>query len=150
MEALKDNFVKGALLKGVTKDKAEALFNLMAAFGEYGFNKSHSAAYAYLAYITAYLKVHYPLEFFAANLSNEMGDTNKILKILNECRSLGIEINGPDINESDRVFCQAVKFEKISVFNSFSFLLSLFISCDRSISLSSDIFLSSSILVSNS
>lgn len=104
MEALKDNFVKGALLKGVTKDKAEALFNLMAAFGEYGFNKSHSAAYAYLAYITAYLKVHYPLEFFAANLSNEMGDTNKILKILNECRSLGIEINGPDINESDRVF----------------------------------------------
>lgn len=104
MAALKDDFIKGALNNDIPKDKAENLFNLMASFGEYGFNKSHSAAYAYLAYITAYLKVHYPLEFFAANLSNEMGDTNKILKFINECRSFGIPIKGPDINESERIF----------------------------------------------
>lgn len=101
---LKSDFIKGALSKGITEEKAESLFNLMAAFGKYGFNKSHSAAYAYLSYITAYLKTHYPLEFFAANLSNEMGDTNKILKFLNECKSFGIEIKGPDINESERFF----------------------------------------------
>lgn len=104
MESLKEEFVQGAQKNGVSKDKAEALFNIMAAFGEYGFNKSHSAAYAYLSYITAYLKVHYPQEFFAANLSNEMGDTNKIVKFINECKLWGIEIKGPDINESDRAF----------------------------------------------
>lgn len=104
MAALKDDFINGAVSRNVPKEEAENLFNLMAAFGEYGFNKSHSAAYAKLAYITAYLKVHYPLEFFAANLSNEMGDTNKLLKFINECKSFGIEIKGPDINESERVF----------------------------------------------
>lgn len=102
--SLKEEFVQGAQRNGIPQDKAEALFNIMAAFAEYGFNKSHSAAYAYLAYITAYLKLHYPKEFFAANLSNEMGDTNKIVKFINECKAWGIEIKGPDINESDRVF----------------------------------------------
>ncbi|MCX7988652.1 MAG: DNA polymerase III subunit alpha [Thermodesulfovibrio sp.] len=113
MTNLKSDFIKGALSKGVPEEKAESLFNLMAAFGKYGFNKSHSAAYAYISYITAYLKVHYPLEFFAANLSNEMGDTNKILKFLNECKAFGIEIKGPDINESERFFTisgQAIRF----------------------------------------
>ncbi len=104
MIELKSDFIKGASSKGIPEEKAESLFNLMAAFGKYGFNKSHSAAYAYLSYITAYLRVHYPLEFFAANLSNEMGDTNKILKFLNECKAIGIEIKGPDINESERFF----------------------------------------------
>jgi len=104
MASLKEEFVQGAQKNGVPREKAEALFNIMAAFGEYGFNKSHSAAYAYLAYITAYLKAHYPKEFFAANLSNEMGDTNKIVKFINECKAWGIEIKGPDINESDRAF----------------------------------------------
>ncbi len=104
MASLKEEFVKGAVQRGVPKEKAENLFNLMAAFGEYGFNKSHSAAYAYLSYITAYLKAHYPVEFFAANLSNEMGDTNKIVKFINECKFWGIEIKGPDINESERAF----------------------------------------------
>lgn len=104
MTNLKSDFINGAVSRGIPMEKAETLFNLMAAFGKYGFNKSHSAAYAYISYITAYLKAHYPLEFFAANLSNEMGDTNKILKFLNECRKFGIEIKGPDINESERVF----------------------------------------------
>lgn len=104
MASLKEEFVKGAVKNGIPEEKADSLFNLMAAFGEYGFNKSHSAAYAYLTYITAYLKTHFPLEFFAANLSNEMGDTNKIVKFINECKSWGIEIKGPDINESQRFF----------------------------------------------
>jgi len=104
MTGLKEEFIQGAVKNDVPYEVAESLFNIMAAFGEYGFNKSHSAAYAYLAYITAYLKTHYPLEFFAANLSNEMGDTNKIVKFINECKAWGIEIKGPDINESDRAF----------------------------------------------
>lgn len=104
MVSLKDEFIRGATQRGVNESTAEALFNIMAAFGEYGFNKSHSAAYAYLAYITAYLKAHYPLEFFAANLSAEMTDENKIVKFINECKFWSIEIKGPDINESDRVF----------------------------------------------
>ncbi|MCX7724203.1 MAG: DNA polymerase III subunit alpha [Thermodesulfovibrio sp.] len=104
MVSLKEEFIQGAQKNGIPYDKAESLFNIMVAFGEYGFNKSHSTAYAYLAYITAYLKAHYPQEFFAANLSNEMGDTNKIVKFINECKAWGIEIKGPDINESDRAF----------------------------------------------
>ncbi|MCS7214881.1 MAG: DUF655 domain-containing protein, partial [Thermodesulfovibrio sp.] len=104
MVSLKEEFIQGAQKNGISYDKAESLFNIMVAFGEYGFNKSHSTAYAYLAYITAYLKAHYPQEFFAANLSNEMGDTNKIVKFINECKAWGIEIKGPDINESDRAF----------------------------------------------
>ncbi|MEN2985896.1 MAG: DNA polymerase III subunit alpha [Thermodesulfovibrionaceae bacterium] len=104
MVSLKDDFIKGATQKGISPSDAEALFNIMAAFGEYGFNKSHSAAYAYLAYVTAYLKAHYPLEFFAANLSNEMGDENKTVKFINECKSWSIEVKGPDINESERLF----------------------------------------------
>lgn len=110
MASLKEEFIQGAQKNGIPYEKAESLFNIMAAFGEYGFNKSHSAAYAYLAYITAYLKAHYPQEFFAANLSNEMGDTNKIVKFINECKAWGIEIKGPDINESDRAFTVKEKF----------------------------------------
>ncbi len=104
MASLKEEFIHGATKNGVSFEKAESLFNLMAAFGEYGFNKSHSAAYAYLSYVTAYLKTHYPVEFFAANLSNEMGDTNKLVKFINECKAWDIEIKGPDINESERAF----------------------------------------------
>jgi len=104
MASLKEDFVNGAIKRGISENKAEALFNKMAAFGEYGFNKSHSAAYAYLAYQTAYLKTHFPVEFFAANLSQEINDTVKIVKFINECRLYGIEIKGPDINESDRAF----------------------------------------------
>jgi DNA polymerase-3 subunit alpha len=76
----------------------------MAKFAEYGFNKSHSAAYALIAYQTAYLKAHYPIEFMAALLTSEVQNADKILKYIAECREMGIEILPPDINESDRNF----------------------------------------------
>ncbi|MDI6802159.1 MAG: DNA polymerase III subunit alpha [Thermodesulfovibrionales bacterium] len=104
MEEQKEIFIKGAMANGFPEEKAERLFEKMEPFAKYGFNKSHSAAYAYLAYQTAYLKAHYPVEFMAANLSADMGDTDKIAKLINECRNISIEILPPDINESDREF----------------------------------------------
>ncbi len=104
MEKQKEVFLSGAIANGVPEKKAARLFELMAFFAEYGFNKSHSAAYAYLAYQTAYLKAHYPVEFMTANLSADMGDTDKIVKLINECRNMSIEILPPDINESEREF----------------------------------------------
>lgn len=104
MEKQKEVFLSGAIANGIPEKKAARLFELMAFFAEYGFNKSHSAAYAYLAYQTAYLKAHYPVEFMTANLSADMGDTDKIVKLINECRNMSIEILPPDINESEREF----------------------------------------------
>jgi DNA polymerase-3 subunit alpha len=104
MEKQKEVFIQGALANGISDKKAERLFELMAFFAEYGFNKSHSAAYAYLAYQTAYLKAHYPVEFITANLSADMGDTDKVVKLINECKNMGIKILPPDINESEREF----------------------------------------------
>ena len=72
----------------------------METFARYGFNKSHSAAYALVSYQTAYLKTHYPVEFMAALMTSEMGDTDKVIKNLAECREKGIEVLAPDINES--------------------------------------------------
>lgn len=104
MEKLKDVFISGAIANNIPEKKASRLFDLMALFAEYGFNKSHSAAYAYLSYQTAYLKAHYPVEFMTANLTADMGDTDKIVKLINECKSMSIEILPPDINESEREF----------------------------------------------
>lgn len=104
MEKQKEVFIGGAIANGIPEKKAARLFELMAFFAEYGFNKSHSAAYAYLAYQTAYLKTHYPVEFMTANLSADMGDTDKIVKLINECRSMSIEMLPPDINVSEREF----------------------------------------------
>lgn len=104
MAKQKEVFLSGAAANHIPEKKAERLFELMAFFAEYGFNKSHSAAYAYLSYQTAYLKAHYPVEFMTANLSADMGDTDKIVKLINECRSMAIEILPPDINESEREF----------------------------------------------
>jgi DNA polymerase-3 subunit alpha len=104
MEKQKEVFIGGAIANGIPEKKAARLFELMAFFAEYGFNKSHSAAYAYLAYQTAYLKAHYPVEFMTANLSADMGDTDKIVKLINECRNMSIDILPPDINESEREF----------------------------------------------
>ena len=104
MEKQKEVFISGAVANGVPERKAARLFELMAFFAEYGFNKSHSAAYAYLAYQTAYLKAHYPVEFMTANLSVDMGDTDKVVKLINECRSMAIEILPPDINMGEREF----------------------------------------------
>lgn len=107
MEAQKEKFLERAAARKVNARKAEKVFNLMREFAGYGFNKSHSAAYALLAYQTAYLKTHYPVYFMSAVLTNEMGNTDKIVKYINECRDLGIEILPPDINQSDLNFTPA-------------------------------------------
>lgn len=104
MEKLKESFIQGAKAKGISEKKATRLFDLMAFFAEYGFNKSHSAAYAHIAYQTAYLKAHYPVEFMAATLSADMDNTDKIVKSINECREMGISILPPDINQSGQEF----------------------------------------------
>jgi DNA polymerase-3 subunit alpha len=104
MEMQKEKFLEGAKRNRINPTKAEKIFDLMAKFAEYGFNKSHSAAYALIAYQTAYLKAHYPLEFMAALLTSEVQNADKILKYIAECREMGIEILPPDINESDRNF----------------------------------------------
>ncbi|MCM2265335.1 MAG: DNA polymerase III subunit alpha [Desulfuromonadales bacterium] len=100
----KEPFLAGAKAKGFEQKKAEAIFDLMAKFAEYGFNKSHSAAYALIAYQTAYLKAHYPVEFMAALLTEDMENTDKVIKNINEIRNMGIAILPPDINESRRDF----------------------------------------------
>ena len=104
MEKQKESFIKGAMGNGITEKKAAQLFETMAPFAMYGFNKSHSAAYAYIAYQTAYLKAHYPVEFMAATLSTDTDNTDKIVKSIAECRKMSIEILPPDINESNREF----------------------------------------------
>ena len=97
-------FLAGAKENGIDLKKAEAIFDLMAKFAEYGFNKSHSAAYALVAYQTAYLKAHYPVEFMAALLTEDMGNTDKVVKNIADCRDMGIEVQPPDINISERSF----------------------------------------------
>lgn len=100
MKRLKEKFVEGCVKNKIPQAKAEKIFDLCDKFAEYGFNKSHSAAYAVIAYQTAYLKANYPLEFMAALLTNNMGDEAKISSYVAECRKLGIEVLPPDINES--------------------------------------------------
>ncbi|MHB8067375.1 MAG: DNA polymerase III subunit alpha [Desulfobaccales bacterium] len=102
--AQRERFATGAKTKGIPKDKATALFNLIEKFAGYGFNKSHSAAYALIAYQTAYLKAHYRLEFLAALLNCEINQTTTMAKHIMEAREQGIELLPPDINRSDRDF----------------------------------------------
>lgn len=104
MARQKDQFLAGAQAQQIDPKKAEAIFDLMAKFAEYGFNKSHSAAYALIAYQTAYLKAHYPVEFMAALLSCDMDSTDKVLKNISDCREQGIEVLPPDINTSGQSF----------------------------------------------
>jgi DNA polymerase III subunit alpha len=104
MAKQRERFVRGALERGHPQKKVEKIFDLMEQFAGYGFNKSHSAAYAYLAYITAYLKAHYPLEFLSALLTSETGNTAKVVKYINECRDMGIRVLSPDVNKSDKDF----------------------------------------------
>jgi len=100
MERQKEKFLEGARKNRISPKKAEKIFEQMETFGRYGFNKSHSAAYALLAYETAYLKTHYPIEFMAALLTSEAQNAEKIVKYISECREMGIEILPPDVNES--------------------------------------------------
>ena len=104
MEKQKEVFIQGARANGISEKKATRVFDLMAFFAEYGFNKSHSAAYAYVTYQTAYLKAHFPIEFMAANLSADMDNTDKIVKSIVGCREMGITILPPDINLSEKEF----------------------------------------------
>ncbi|MFY9725451.1 MAG: DNA polymerase III subunit alpha [Bryobacteraceae bacterium] len=97
----REHFVQGAVARGFPQRKVEKIFDLMEQFAGYGFNKSHSAAYAYLAFVTAYLKAHYPVDFIAALLTSETGNTAKVVKYINECRAMGITILPPDVNHSE-------------------------------------------------
>ncbi|HKE26090.1 MAG TPA: DNA polymerase III subunit alpha [Bryobacteraceae bacterium] len=104
MAMQRERFIKGALERGYPQKKVEKIFDLMEQFAGYGFNKSHSAAYAYLAFVTAYLKAHYPVDFMAALLTSETGNTAKIVKYINECRAMNITILPPDVNASEWSF----------------------------------------------
>jgi len=109
MKAQKQRFLQGAKKRGINSAKANEIFEQIKHFAEYGFNKSHSAAYAYLAYQTAYLKAHYPAHFMAALLTSEAerGATPQVVKYINECQAMGIKVLPPDINASDLHFTVA-------------------------------------------
>ena len=102
MDELKVKFVEGANKKNkISSTKAEDIYELIEKFDQYGFNKSHSTAYAYVAYQTAWLKAHYPAEFMSANLTSEMSNMDRVVILINECRKLKIDVDPPDINVSD-------------------------------------------------
>jgi DNA polymerase-3 subunit alpha len=100
MAVHEEKFITGAVERGIKREKAEKIFTLMAQFSDYGFNRSHSVAYAYLAFQTAYLKAHYPEHFYAAVLSNEAQDAAKVFKYSKELRAQKIALLPPDVNES--------------------------------------------------
>ena len=104
MEEQKERFLNGAKKNRIPPKKAEKIFDLIAKFAGYGFNKSHSAAYALIAYQTAYLKAHYPIEFMTALMTFDIFNVDKVIKYMGECREMGIDILPPDINESFRDF----------------------------------------------
>ncbi len=99
-----ERFQKGAVEHGLEPAEARKIFDLMKEFAEYGFNKSHSVAYALLAYQTAWFKTHYPDAFMAAAMSSEIDSTDKLALLCREARSLGLDLTGPDVNESDHYF----------------------------------------------
>ncbi len=99
-----NQFIDGAVERGIKKKTAKDIFDLMAKFADYGFNRSHSMAYAILAFRTAYLKAHYPAYFYASVLSHEAQDTAKVYKYSSELRSMGLALLPPDVNESDAGF----------------------------------------------
>ena len=96
--------IAGCVRNGIPREAAEEIYNQMISFAEYAFNKSHAAAYAVLAYETAYLKTHYPVEFMAALMTSVMGDTSSMANYIHNCREMGIEVLPPDINESSEKF----------------------------------------------
>jgi DNA polymerase-3 subunit alpha len=104
MAKQRSGFVEGAENNGVEGDTAGYIFDLIEKFAGYGFNKSHSAAYALVSYQTAWLKAHYPPEFMAAVLSSDMDNTDKVVILIEECRSMQLEVLPPDVNRSDYMF----------------------------------------------
>ncbi len=120
MAGHRQRFVQGAVNKGIAKDKANTIFDLIEKFGGYGFNKSHSAAYALIAYQTAYLKAHYPVEFMASLLTSEMHSIDGVVKYIAECRSHHIPVLPPDVYTSDKAFTVAdgqIRFGLVAVKN---------------------------------
>jgi DNA polymerase-3 subunit alpha len=116
----RQKFISGAVANGVDEADATNLFDLIEKFGGYGFNKSHSAAYALIAYQTAYLKAHYPVTFMAALLTSEMGAIDGVVKFIGECRAHSIEVLPPDINASFKHFTVdegAIRFGLVGVKN---------------------------------
>ena len=116
----REHFMLGAQENGIPTDKAGKIFYLMEKFGGYGFNKSHSAAYALIAYQTAYLKAHYPVEFMASLLTSEMHSTDGVVKYMAECRRAGIEVLPPDVNDSGKAFTaigSKIRFGLVAVKN---------------------------------
>ena len=120
MATQRERFIEGAVQRGYPPKKIEKIFDLLAKFAEYGFPKAHSAAYALLAYHTAYLKTRYPVEFMAALLTSVTGSTDDVVKYINECREMGIAVEAPDINVSDANFTphgEAIRFGLAAVKN---------------------------------
>jgi len=116
----RERFVNGAAENSIGAEQAAPIFSLMEKFGGYGFNKSHSAAYALIAYQTAYLKAHFPVEFMASLLTSEMHSTDGVVKYIAECRSQGIAVLPPDINYSDKAFTvygDKIRFGLVAVKN---------------------------------
>ncbi|PXA05680.1 DNA polymerase III subunit alpha [Coraliomargarita sinensis] len=110
MDAQKDVFIKGAKeTNDIDRSTAESIFALLEKFAQYGFNKSHSAAYAMLSYRTAYLKANYPVEFMAAVLTSEQGNADKISHFLEECNAMGVPVLSPDVNESGSNFTPVIE-----------------------------------------
>ncbi len=108
-----EKFISGAVSRGIQEEKAQRIFTLMAQFADYGFNRSHSFAYAYLAYQTAYLKAHHPTHFYAAVLSNEIANTAKLARYIGEMKTFEIELLPPDVNSSHEGFTpvgKAIRF----------------------------------------
>ena len=104
MAAQREKFMLGAEGNKINFKKSKKIFDLMEKFAGYGFNKSHSAAYAQISYQTAYLKAHYPLEFFGALITSDMDNTDKVLRYIHDCREMKITVQPPDVNLSDRDF----------------------------------------------
>jgi len=104
MDAQRARFVSGAVAKGLAKPQADFIFDLLAKFADYGFNKSHAAAYAVVSYQTAYLKAHYPVEFLAASMTLDMGNTDKLAEFRQDALRLGIDVVPPSVKTSYRDF----------------------------------------------
>ena len=104
MDQQRVRFVDGAVKQGLAKSQADTIFDLLAKFADYGFNKSHAAAYALVAYQTAYLKANFPVEFMAASMTLEMSNTDKLSDFRREAMRLGITVDAPSINASDAHF----------------------------------------------
>ncbi|HYB00889.1 MAG TPA: DNA polymerase III subunit alpha [Ktedonobacteraceae bacterium] len=118
VQGYKADFVDGCIKNGVKKEIAEELFTLIEPFGGYGFNKAHAASYAVVAFYTAYLKANYTAEFMAATMTTEASDARKIANAIAECKRMGVEVFGPDVNHSGRGFTvenEGVRFGLLAI-----------------------------------